>query len=137
MLVVVLVLEKSRSFAIRLAEQISCRNIGLFAVTESQCPEDEHDDEDEDDSKFRNLGLSVSESSSFCSGHPRSRKRKLQLLPRRHEMAKAGAFAYSGLCQNDFKRSLKRLRAIVALRLKFSPHSWNESAMGSWPSATG
>ena len=27
---------------------------GLFAITESQCTEDEHDDED--DSKFRNLG---------------------------------------------------------------------------------
>jgi hypothetical protein len=34
------------------------QDIGLFAVTESQCTEDEHDDEDEDDSKFRNLGLS-------------------------------------------------------------------------------
>jgi hypothetical protein len=32
------------------------QDIGLFAVTESQCTEDEHDDEDEDDSKFRNLG---------------------------------------------------------------------------------
>jgi hypothetical protein len=32
------------------------QDIGLFAVTESQCTEDEHDDED--DSKFRNLGLS-------------------------------------------------------------------------------
>jgi len=31
------------------------QDIGLFAVTESQCTEDEHDDED--DSKFRNLGL--------------------------------------------------------------------------------
>jgi hypothetical protein len=30
------------------------QDIGLFAVTESQCTEDEHDDED--DSKFRNLG---------------------------------------------------------------------------------
>jgi hypothetical protein len=32
------------------------QDIGLFAVTESQCTEDEHDDddEDEDDSKFRN-----------------------------------------------------------------------------------
>ena len=29
-------------------------HIGLFAVTESQCTGDEHDDED--DSKFRNLG---------------------------------------------------------------------------------
>src|SRR5271166_3945446 len=29
----------------------------LFAVTESQCTEDEHDDEDEDDSKFRSSGL--------------------------------------------------------------------------------
>ena len=43
-------------FAIRLTEQIS--SIGLFAVTESQCTEDEHDDDDdEDDSKFWNLGL--------------------------------------------------------------------------------
>ena len=55
-LVVVLVLENPDRFAIRLTEQIS--SIGLFAVTESQCAEDEHDDEDEDedDSKFRNLG---------------------------------------------------------------------------------
>jgi hypothetical protein len=53
-LVVVLVLENPDRFAIRLTEQIS--SIGLFAVTESQCTEDEHDD-DEDDSKFRNLGL--------------------------------------------------------------------------------
>jgi hypothetical protein len=30
------------------------QDMGLFAVTESQCTEDEHDDED--DSKFRNLG---------------------------------------------------------------------------------
>ena len=51
MLVVVLVLENPDRFAIRLTEQIS--SIGLFAVTESQCTEDE----DEDDSKFRNLGL--------------------------------------------------------------------------------
>ena len=51
MLVVVLVLENPDRFAVRLTEQIS--SIGLFAVTESQCTEDEHDDEDEDDSKFR------------------------------------------------------------------------------------
>jgi hypothetical protein len=50
-LVVVLVLENPDRFAVRLTEQIS--SIGLFAVTESQCTEDEHDDEDEDDSKFR------------------------------------------------------------------------------------
>ena len=50
-LVVVLVLENPDRFAIRLTEQIS--SIGLFAVTESQCTEDE----DEDDSKFRNLDL--------------------------------------------------------------------------------
>jgi hypothetical protein len=50
-LVVVLVLENPDRFAIRLTEQIS--SIGLFAVTESQCTEDEHDDEDEDDSKFK------------------------------------------------------------------------------------
>jgi hypothetical protein len=30
------------------------QDVGLFAVTESECTEDEHDDEDEDDSKFRN-----------------------------------------------------------------------------------
>jgi hypothetical protein len=48
-LVVVLVLENPDRFAIRLTEQIS--SIGLFAVTESQGTEDEHD------SKFRNLGL--------------------------------------------------------------------------------
>ena len=52
MLVVVLVLENPDSFAIRLTEQIS--SIGLFAVTESQCTEDEHDDED--DSEFRISG---------------------------------------------------------------------------------
>ena len=50
-------LENPDRFAIRLTEQIS--SIGLFAVTESQCTEDEHDDENEDDSKFRNLGLVV------------------------------------------------------------------------------
>jgi four helix bundle protein len=33
------------------------QDIGLLAVTESQCTEDEDDDEHEDDSKFRNLGL--------------------------------------------------------------------------------
>ena len=58
MLVVVLVLENPHRFAIGLTEQIS--SIGLFAVTESQCTEDEHDDEDEDededDSKLRILG---------------------------------------------------------------------------------
>ena len=48
-LVVVLVLENPDRFAIRLTEQISLQDIGLFAVTESQCTEDEHDDEDEDD----------------------------------------------------------------------------------------
>jgi hypothetical protein len=48
-LVVILVLENPDCFAIRLTEQIS--SIGLFAVTESQCTEDEHDDEDEGDSK--------------------------------------------------------------------------------------
>ena len=47
-----LVVENPDRFAIRLTEQIS--SIGLFAVTESQCTENEHDDED--DSKFRNLG---------------------------------------------------------------------------------
>jgi hypothetical protein len=51
----VVVLEDPDRFAIRLTEQIS--SIGLFAVTGSQCTEDEHDDEDEDDSKFRFLGL--------------------------------------------------------------------------------
>ena len=54
MLVVVLVLENPDRFASRLTEQIS--SIGPFAVTESQCTEDEHDDEDEDDFKFGNLG---------------------------------------------------------------------------------
>ena len=51
----VVVLENPDRFAIRLTEQIS--SIGLFAVTESQCTEDEHD-EDEDDFKFRSLDLS-------------------------------------------------------------------------------
>jgi hypothetical protein len=51
--VLVVVLENPDRFAIKLTEQIS--SIGLFAVTESQRTEDEHDDED--DSKFRNLGL--------------------------------------------------------------------------------
>jgi hypothetical protein len=49
--VLVVVLEDPDRFAIRLTEQIS--SIGLFAVTGSQCTEDE----DEDDSKFRFLGL--------------------------------------------------------------------------------
>src|SRR5580700_10296785 len=48
---VVVVLKNPDRFAIRLTEQNS--SIGLFAVTESRCTEDEH----EDDSKFRNLGL--------------------------------------------------------------------------------
>ena len=39
-----LVVENPDRFAIRLTEQIS--SIGLFAVTESQCTEDEHDDEE-------------------------------------------------------------------------------------------
>ena len=43
--VVVLVLENPDRFAIRLTEQISLQDIGLFAVTESQCTEDEDDDE--------------------------------------------------------------------------------------------
>jgi hypothetical protein len=47
--VLVVVLEDPDRFAIRLTEQIS--SIGLFAVTGSQCTEDE------DDSKFRFLGL--------------------------------------------------------------------------------
>jgi isopenicillin N synthase-like dioxygenase len=51
--VLVVVLENPDRFAIRLTEQIS--SIGLFAVTESQCTEDEHDDEDEDDFKFEIL----------------------------------------------------------------------------------
>ena len=55
-LVVVLVLENPDRFAIRLTEQNSCRTSVSFAVTESQCTEDEHDD---DDSKFRNLGLTL------------------------------------------------------------------------------
>jgi hypothetical protein len=46
-LVVVLVLENPDRFAIRLTEQISLQDIGLFAVMESQCTEDEHDDEDD------------------------------------------------------------------------------------------
>jgi hypothetical protein len=48
--VLVLVLENPDRFAIGLTEKIS--SIGLFAVTESQCTEDD----DEDDFKFRNLG---------------------------------------------------------------------------------
>ena len=51
----VLVLEIPDRFAIRLTEQIS--SIGLFAVPESQCTEDEHDDEAEADSKFSEFGL--------------------------------------------------------------------------------
>jgi hypothetical protein len=53
--VLVVVLENPDRFAIRLTEQIS--SIGLFAVPESKCTEDEHDDEDEDDSKFSEFGL--------------------------------------------------------------------------------
>ena len=50
MLVVVLVLENFDRFAIRLQNKLVPGH--LFAVTESQYTEDEH----EDDSKFRNLG---------------------------------------------------------------------------------
>ena len=50
-------LENPDSFAIRLTEQIS--SIGLFAVTESQCTEDEHDDEDRTIPRFGNLCLIV------------------------------------------------------------------------------
>jgi hypothetical protein len=64
-LVVVLVLENPDRFAIRLTEQISC-SIGLFAVTESQCTEDEHDDEDEDESKFRNLASVICGICEIC-----------------------------------------------------------------------
>ena len=70
MLVVVLVLENPDRFAIRLTEQTS--SIGLFAVTESQCTEDEHDDED--DSKFRNLGLMVLELRQSGGRHARQHK---------------------------------------------------------------
>jgi hypothetical protein len=49
------ILENPDRFAIRLTEQIS--SIGLFAVPESQCTEDEHDDEAEADSKFSEFGL--------------------------------------------------------------------------------
>ena len=57
MLVVVLVLENPDRFAIRLTEQISS-SIGLFAVTESQCSEDEHEDEDE---AIPNFGIWIEE----------------------------------------------------------------------------
>ena len=65
MLVVVLVLENTDRFAIRLTEQIS--SIGLFAVTESQCTEDGHDDDD--DFKFRNLSLDL-HSRAFAKDQP-------------------------------------------------------------------
>ena len=52
MLVVVLVLENADRFAIRLTEQISCRTSVSFAVTETQCTENEQDH----DSKFRGSG---------------------------------------------------------------------------------
>jgi len=45
------------------------QDIGLFAVTESQCTEDEHDDEDEDDSKFRNFRLNRSEDRNCWAIH--------------------------------------------------------------------
>jgi len=45
------------------------QDIGLFAVTESQCTEDEYDDEDEDDSKFRNLGLNTVATGPGRSSH--------------------------------------------------------------------
>ena len=83
MLVVVLVLENPDRFAIRLTEQIS--SIGLFAVTESPCTEDEHDDEDEDDSKFRNLGLTLlARKRHFLEGRAGDRRKSMaaQLVPR-------------------------------------------------------
>ena len=64
-------------FAIRLTEQIS--SIGLFAVTESQCTEDEHDDEDEDDSKFRNLGLTLlARKRHFLEGRAGDRRKSMR-----------------------------------------------------------
>ena len=89
-LVVVLVLENPDRIAIRLTEQISCTDIGLFAVAESQCTEDEDEDDDEheDDSKFRNLGLiSLPASKDFlCHRHHAVRLESefiLELLQRR------------------------------------------------------
>jgi hypothetical protein len=55
--VLVVVLENPDRFAMRLTEQISCRTSVSFAVTESQCTEDEHDDEDED---LKHVGVSAS-----------------------------------------------------------------------------
>ena len=59
MLVVVLVLENPDRFAIRLTEQISLQDIGLFAVTESQCTEDEDDDEHEDEPSISGFRFSL------------------------------------------------------------------------------
>ena len=64
-------LENPDRFAIRLTEQIS--SIGLFAVTESHCTEDE--DDDEDDSKFRNF---------FSSDNPGINRVSITLASRCH-----------------------------------------------------
>jgi len=55
------------------------QEIGLFAVTEFQCTEDEHDYEDEDDSKFRNLDLT---SRRGAGAAPTRRLRKCQTRAR-------------------------------------------------------
>jgi hypothetical protein len=70
-LVVVFVLENPDRFAIRLTEQIS--SIGLFAVPESQCTEDEHDD----DSKFRNLGLTSQHTRRAAGAAPTRRAARI------------------------------------------------------------
>jgi hypothetical protein len=42
------------------------QDIGVFAVTESPCTEDEHHDEDEDDYKLRDLGSTEAVARLLC-----------------------------------------------------------------------
>jgi len=51
------------------------QDVGLFAVTESQCAEDEHDDED--DSKFSEFGLKQTNSSTQEEQQPRGPHRSI------------------------------------------------------------
>ena len=79
----VVVLENPDRFAIRLTEQIS--SIGLFAVTESQCTEDEHDDED--DFKFRNFASrngGPRNTRKDAKGDERCERRPMSNLATRH-----------------------------------------------------
>ena len=55
-LVVVLVLENPRSFRNQTKITNELQDVGLFAVTESQCTEDEHDDENDSRQNYATVG---------------------------------------------------------------------------------